>query len=503
MLSILRGNLALLAAACLPMLLSGCERENGSGCPSGLTECDGECVNLLTNTQFCSASGTCGTGCAAGEMCNGAGTCAMFCWSGLTECDGQCVNLLTDNRFCSDSSACGTGCAAGEVCDGAGVCALSCQSGLTECDGQCVDTEHDPANCGGCDDGFGSNTCAAGSTACVGGQCEALSYVLPTAVIDVSLGINSVLVDQNLAYIIEGTQFKVLDVSDPLSSSLLGTITHGYTDVRVEAHVIRDNIVWCIRSSSGGFGQATHVFGVDVSNPANPVLRGTLTLKATTSLLANASTLYAGYWLVHDYSDNLIYVIDISNPDAPVKFSEWGVPNMVNAGPAPMMVDGGYLYLPCRENYTLRIYNLANLAAVVEVGSVGVSNDSSGPPVKLGSYVYTVDGAQLLAIDVSNPAAPSIVGSAAVSPGYLKAKNGKLFLFEYSTPTVHAYSSADPAAPVLEASSTLPIPAPSTTLQLWSLCWHASSWVGNYLVGMTYGSENQYNGVRALNFTVN
>lgn len=506
MVSNARVSLLLLAAVCMPIVLSGCERDNGIDCPTDLTDCDGECVNLLTNNRFCSATGACGTGCAAGEMCNGAGVCALFCWSGLTECGGECVNLLTDNRFCSATGDCGTGCAAGEVCDGAGVCAMSCQPGLTDCDGQCVDTDYDPANCGGCDDGAGSNTCAAGFQTCVNGQCQTLSYLLPTLATDVSVPADSVLVHGNTAYIIAGTVFKVLDVSDPLNPSLLGTVTHGFTDTRVEAHAFQDNIVWCVRSSSGGTGHATYVFGVDVSDPANPVVRGSLTLKTTTSLLSNKSVLYAGYWLVHDYSDNLIYVIDISNPDTPVKHSEWGVPNMVNGGPGTMMIDENLLYLTCGENFTLRIYNLTDLTTVTQVGFVSTAPEQQfGNPVKIGSYVYVgtniyLGASFLKVIDVSDPANPTVVGSLPPA-GALRGRNGKLFSF--LGPTVSAFSLADPENPVVEASSTVPPPAPSTSLDIGRMSEPAAKWVGSYLVGMTHGSDAANNGVRALYFPVN
>ena len=333
-------------------------------------------------------------------------------------------------------------------------------------------------------------------------QC-AEAYILPTSATDISLGANSVLVDGNKVYVIAGTVFKALDVSNPLSPSLLGTVTHGYTDLRVEAHAIHDNIVWCVRSSSGGYGLGTYVFGVDVSDPANPVIRGSLTLQTSSSLLWYDSLIYSGYLLVHDYSRNLIYVINISNPDAPVKFSEWAVPDMVNGGSGDMMIEGSLLYLPCGENRTFRIYNLANLAAVTQVGSVSTGAENYGTAVKIGSYVYTTTNSpNMKVIDVSDPASPSVVGSVAFT-GYLKGRNGKLFSFDYSTPTVHAYSLANPIAPVVEASSTVPAPAPSTSLNVSPMNHQAATWVGNYLIGMTYGSAPQYNGARALNFTVN
>ena len=334
-------------------------------------------------------------------------------------------------------------------------------------------------------------------------QCAA-AYVLPTTATDVILGAGSVLVDGNRAYITAGTDFRVVDVTNPLSPSVLGTVTHGFTDLRIEAQAIHNNIVWCTRSSSGGMGLATHVFGVDVSDPANPVVRGGLTLQAATSLLSTSSLIYSGYWLVHDYSDNLIYIIDISDPDAPSVYNQWAVPNMVSGGPGHMMIDGTLLYLPCGENRTLRIYNLANLAAVSEVGSVSTVNEAYGNAVKIGSYVYVVAGTTLRVFDVSNPAAPAYRGNVAVSNwAIIRGKNGKLFLFEGGTPTVRVYSLANPEVPVVEASSTVSFSGPTGALGITPLSWVSSEWVGNYLVGMTYGSAAAYSGARALDFTVN
>ncbi len=354
----------------------------------------------------------------------------------------------------------------------------------------------------------GGTGTVAGADVTASVQCAA-AYVLPTTATDVSLGANSVLVDGNRAYLIAGTDFKVVDVTDPLNPSVLGTVNHGFTELRVEPQAIHDNIVWCVRSSSGGMGAATHVFGVDVSNPANPVVRGSLTLQAATSLLSTSSLIYSGYWLVHDYSDNLIYVINISNPDAPSVYSQWGVPNMVSGGPGRMMVDGTLLYLPCGEDETLRIYNLANLASVVQFGSVSTVAEAYGNAVKIGSYVYVIasvwgGGSSMQIIDVSNPAAPVNAGSVVVNNGaVIRARNGKLFLFEATTPTVRVYSLANPLAPAVEASSTVTFSGPTATLSITTLTWSSADWVGNYLVGMTYGSAAAYHGARALDFTVN
>ena len=333
-------------------------------------------------------------------------------------------------------------------------------------------------------------------------------YILPTSATDISLGAKGCLVDGDNLYVIEGTLFKVFDVSDPLAPVLLGTVTHGYTDLRVEPQAIHNNVVWCVRSSSGGGGAATYGYGVDVSDPQNPVIRGSLTLQSGGSLLSNTSLIYEGYWLVHDYSRNLIYVINISNPDAPVVYSQWSVPNMVNGGPGLMMIDGTLLYLACGENRTLRIYDLSDLSSVYEYSFVSTVAEAYGNPVKIGSYVYVIasvwmGGTSLQIIDVSNPAAPVNAGSVAISPGAIRGKNERLFYFDGSSPTVRAYSLADPLAPVVEASSTVSFSGPTTSLAISSMAWSSADWVGDYLVGMTWGSAAAYSGARALDFTVN
>jgi len=336
------------------------------------------------------------------------------------------------------------------------------------------------------------------------------NYTLPTSAIDIRLGVKGygVLVDGNMAYIIAGTTFEVWNVSNPQSPSKLGSVTHGYTDLRVEDHAIYNNIVWCVRSSSGGYGSATYIFGVDVSNPANPVLRGTLTLQTGSSLISNCSAIYSGHLLVHDYSRNLIYVINISDPDAPTVYSQWSVPNMVNSGPGWMLVDGSLLYLPCRENRLFKIYNLNNLADVIEVGSVATANYLSGPVVKIGSYAYiSVDYIGGVAVDVSNPAAPAIAGNFNVNAGYFKAKNGKLFSIQdmYTTTSnrVYAYSLANPAAPAIEDSSSVANPAGTTAVRFMGSTVTSANWVGNYLIGYSSTDIPALSGVRALYFPVN
>jgi hypothetical protein len=241
-------------------------------------------------------------------------------------------------------------------------------------------------------------------------------------------------------------------------------------------------------------------------------VRGLLQLQTASSLVSywDNALIYSGYLLIHDYAQNKVYVIDISNPDAPTKFSEWSVPYMIDGGDAGMSIEGHYLYMPCRQAEVLNVYDLTDLSKVTLAGSVSTGSEEALEwPAKIGSYLYmnvSTYGSgvsHLKVIDVSNPKAPTIVGTLA-STGELIAKNNRLFSLGVSgnNATISAYSLTNPLAPVVEASSIVPPPSPSTTLNLWRMASPQAGWVGNYLIGMTDGSGSN-SGVRAVYFPVN
>jgi hypothetical protein len=348
----------------------------------------------------------------------------------------------------------------------------------------------------------------------VGDTGGVVPYLLPAAATDVYLGATSLVLDGSKAYVTVAadTSLKVLDVSNPLNPVVLGSVNHGYSDSQLAAHAVHNNIVWIVRSSCCGYGYATSMFGVDVSNPASPYVRGSLQLQTTLSLVSRWSNLliYSGYLLVQDYAQDKVYVIDISNPDAPKKFSEWSTPWMVDGGDAGMTIDGHYLYMPCRQAFVLNIYDLSNLAAVTLAGSVSTGSEEAWEwPVKIGSYLYmnvstySSGVVHMKVINVSNPTTPTIVGTVA-STGETITKNGRLFSLGTSggNAIAAAYSLANPILPTVEAVSSVPPPSPSTTLNLWQMASPQAGWVGDYLIGMTDGSGS-YSGVRAVYFPVN
>ncbi len=164
----------------------------GQVCRSGActTECGGATPDLCTVTgeggtflscvDFDSNPDFCGSGdvaCAAGEGCS-AGGCGVVCDTGLTDCDGACVDLVTNANNCG---ACGESCPAvldGQALCADSVCGAACAPGFFDCnldassldgDGCEVELATDVDNCGACGVSCEADNAA---TACTMGACE-------------------------------------------------------------------------------------------------------------------------------------------------------------------------------------------------------------------------------------------------------------------------------------------------------------------------------------------
>lgn len=97
-------------------------------CVSGQIVCGGKCIDPETDNAYCGASDDCsganiGETCDPGSVCTN-GACAPTCAAGQFECNGACVNPLTNAAYCGASDCDGTGgeaCAVGQACV-SGVC---------------------------------------------------------------------------------------------------------------------------------------------------------------------------------------------------------------------------------------------------------------------------------------------------------------------------------------------------------------------------------------------
>jgi hypothetical protein len=133
-------------------------------CQPGLVNCSQSCVDPKTSGQHCGATAGCGAGagssgtvCPSGQVCTG-GTCQTTCLANEVQCDGSCIDPLTNPEFCGAKGSCttttgdntdsaGSICPTGEVCS-AGACAISCQPSQVKCGDTCIDPTTSLAHCG-------------------------------------------------------------------------------------------------------------------------------------------------------------------------------------------------------------------------------------------------------------------------------------------------------------------------------------------------------------------
>jgi hypothetical protein len=139
----------------------------GGGGEGGTPVCEPDCRGRVCGPDGC--GGTCGRGCADGEVCAEGQCSSAGCPGDLIDCDGECSTLLDDVSHCGNCrTACPTNAGAGAtpVCIEA-ECYLTCRG--QENIPRSIDFDNDPENCGRC-----GNECPAarnGRAYCEGGRC--------------------------------------------------------------------------------------------------------------------------------------------------------------------------------------------------------------------------------------------------------------------------------------------------------------------------------------------
>ncbi|MBN1920197.1 MAG: hypothetical protein JW892_03050, partial [Anaerolineae bacterium] len=145
-----------------------------------------------------------------------------------------------------------------------------------------------------------------------------------------------------------------------------------------------------------------------------------------------------GYTYVADGYGGGLRVVDVSNPAAPVEVGYYDTPGSALG----VAVSGGYAYVVDGYGGGLRVVDVRNPAASVEVGYYDTPGSALGVAVS-GGYAYVADSSSgLRVVDVRNPAAPVEVGfydtpgsaeDVAVSGGYAYVADGDggLFILSY------------------------------------------------------------------------
>lgn len=210
--------------------------------------------------------------------------------------------------------------------------------------------------------------------------------------------LNSVDVSGNYAYVVDklSDRLKVIDVSDPTNPFLAGTL---YIEHALFG-VVSGNYVYM---SAGDYLEIA-----DVSNPVNPTLVGNLylgNLNRPTSIAVSGNYAY-----VVGAKDDDLQVIDVSNPSSPTLTG-----SLIGSDPQAMTISGNHIYMLDRDY--LKIADISSPASPTMASSLEIGSSPLAVSVS-GNYAYVVDddSDDLKIIDISNPASPTLAGILVIGP---------------------------------------------------------------------------------------
>ncbi|MDO8736359.1 MAG: hypothetical protein Q7K29_04675, partial [Thermoleophilia bacterium] len=196
------------------------------------------------------------------------------------------------------------------------------------------------------------------------------------------------------AYKADGASgLKIIDISNPASPVLTGSLdtTGSATDIAVSG-----NYAYIADGASG-------LKIIDISNPASPVLTGSFDMigyVSATGIAVSGNNAYIAY------GASGLQIIDISDPANPVLTG-----SLDTIGSATdIAVTGNYAYIADGVS-GLQIINISNPASPVLTGSRDTTGSATSIAVS-GNYAYIADGVSgLQIINISDPASPLIAST--------------------------------------------------------------------------------------------
>ncbi len=216
------------------------------------------------------------------------------------------------------------------------------------------------------------------------------------------VGIRGVAVSGRYAYVMSSSALRVIDISNPTSPTLVGSVSLGGAAVDV---VVAGRHAYVIDST------ADDLKVVDISNPTLPVVAGSVSLGGGGTPVPADLVVSGRYAYVIDSGANDLKTIDITNPTAPT------IEDSLTIGgtPADIAISGSYVYVTDVSSTDLKVIDVSNPTAAVTAGSVSIGSVLISAVAVSGRYVYVgADSAGLKVYDVSNPAAPYLTGTLAL-----------------------------------------------------------------------------------------
>jgi PGF-pre-PGF domain-containing protein len=205
----------------------------------------------------------------------------------------------------------------------------------------------------------------------------------------------------NCAYIGQGQNFLILNISNSSSPALVSNIT---TEDIISEVKVSGNYAYIDDGKNG-------LLIFDISNSSSPVLLGNYNNASDAYDISNN---YVSHALdAYDISGNYLYVaaglndfsiFDISNPSSPFLKGSYDTVGYVTG----VSVLGNYAYITNWDN--LSIFDISNLSSPFLKGSYDTGGPALGVSVS-GNYACVVGGTGLSIFDISNLSSPILIGN--------------------------------------------------------------------------------------------
>jgi hypothetical protein len=196
-------------------------------------------------------------------------------------------------------------------------------------------------------------------------------------------------VQNQYAYISNGSLLQVLDISTPSNPIIVGeTIVNGFIDMQISNQVAY---------LAGNAALTT----VDVSDPRDLVVLGSLEIPAAQSILVSGDYAYVG-----DYPGYL-HIIDVSNPVKPIETSK---AFLSDEGVVGIGISGDYAYVATYGSLRIEIWDVSDPYSPQYKGYYFIGG-AGGDIEIIGDLLYcgTSSFPQFQVVDISEPVNPELI----------------------------------------------------------------------------------------------
>ncbi len=165
---------------------------------------------------------------------------------------------------------------------------------------------------------------------------------------------------------------------------------------------VKGNYVYMIRN-----GGTPNFFIIDISNPASPVLAGSLALSGTLrNLYSDGSYAY----VVSNSDTQELQIVDVSNPALPVISGTYNAAGTSDANGVYVIGNYAYMVKVSSTSPEFFVVDITNPALPTLTGSLDLGA-TAYEVVASGGFAYVASGSntqELQVVNITNPASPSI-----------------------------------------------------------------------------------------------